>query len=475
MTYLNPFRARSTSRQKTQTEKYAGIAKILIGDEENHAGMGIVADVRHIITCAHVVNVALGRDPPDQARPTDEVRVGFPMLGRTEVLHATIERWIPPGNEPQCDIALLKVVGSIPEGAGIAILADITGMSMDGDPLSIFGLSKGQRLGNHVDAEFKGATSAAWVQLDGSDMKGAFIQGGFSGAAVWDQFHSAMVGMVVAKKLSDVQHVAYMIPTADLKAFWPDLQIEYRPLPSSFARTWTIFSAAYFFLLFAHWAADRGIQSFFAVSFSGPYKILAAFWGMHVYAFLAPVLLLMLMAFARAFRLHDWVSRIPSFGAFGRRPAPSTSWRAALLSLVAFVVLPLVVQIHFIRQFHEKGYVYIYPSSFGYDSSDPVFDGQHCSKESIHLCTKADAGRYSLAQPKQVGQASYWDNAYHYGQRAGSGGTVTFFPILQPSLILLLTALSGLLSAIDLFLVFRRGHQREAAEPIAKSDAADVH
>jgi hypothetical protein len=311
-----------------------------------------------------------------------------------------------------------------------------------------------------VDAEFKGPTSAAWVQLEGSDMKGAFIQGGFSGAAVWNQPHSAVVGMVVAKKMSDVQHVAYMIPTADLREFWPALQVEERRLPATFSRTWTLFSAAYFFLLFAHWAADRGLESFFAVAFSGPYKVLAAFWGMHVYAFLAPVLLLMLMAFAKSLRLHDWISRVPSFGGFVRRPTSSSSWRTALLSLLAFVVLPLVVQIHFIQQFHEKGSIYIYPRSFGYTSDDPIFSAEQCSRESIHLCTKADAGRYSLAQPKQAGQAGYWDNAYHYGQRVGNGGTVTFFPILQPSIILLLTAFAALLSAVDLFLIFRRTPQQ---------------
>jgi hypothetical protein len=337
-------------------------------------------------------------------------------------------------------------------------------MSVDGDDLSVFGVAAGNRLGNHIDAQFKGPTSAAWVQIDGADREGAFIEGGFSGAAVWDYRHAAVIGMMVAKSVSQQQRVAYMITTADLQELWPSLQVEHRSLSSTFARTWTIFSAIYFFLLLAHWAVNRGVTTFSGVTISGNHHQLASFWGMHLYALLAPVVLWMLIGFAKSFRLHDWVWRVPSFGAVRARPVSSSTGPTAALSLVGFVVLPLIAQIHFIRSFHDEGYVYVYPSSFGYESSDPVFAHETCYRESVHLCTKSDAGRYSLAVPKDGATAGYWDNAYHYGDKNGpNGSSVTFFPILQPAAIFALTALSAGLSGLVLFLVFRASPNLHAA------------
>ena len=150
------------------------------------------------------------------------------------------------------------------------------------------------------------------------------------------------------------------------------------------------------------------------------------------------------------------------------RPVSSSTWRTAAASLVAFVVLPLIAQLHFIRQFNDQGFVYIYPSSFGYESTDPVFEKEKCYTRSIHLCTKKEAGRYSLANPKLGTEAGYWDNAYHYGDLdEGEGGTVTFFPILQPFVIYLLTALSAVLSAFALFFVFRRTPEQSLRRKIA--------
>ena len=81
-------------------------------------------------------------------------------------------------------------------------------------------------------------------------------------------------------------------------------------------------------------------------------------------------------------------------------PSSSSSWPTAVLGLLAFVILPLVAQIHFLRNFHDEGYVYVYPGSFGYDTKDPEFAGQTCFTDSIPVCTKKDAGRYSLAAAK---------------------------------------------------------------------------
>lgn len=445
-------------RWRIQKGKTAGIAKVLIADGPDHAGMAIIIDPLHVLTCAHVVNVALGEAPEEAAKPDRAVAIAFPMIRTRITLRAHVVAWRPAGDMPQDDVAVLRLEGEAPEEAGVAIFADLTGMSPDGDQLSVYGMSKGQRIGNHIDAEFKGPTSAAWVQIDGAHATSTFIQGGFSGAAVWDIVHSAVLGMVVAKKLSDVQRVAYIIPTAELAGFWPQLPVENRPLPASFARTWTVFTAVFFLLALAHWAVDRGVSSFSVLTVSGDHKQLAAFWGMHIYAFLAPILLIMLIAYAKAFRLHDWKARIPSFASLQMRPTSSSTWRTAAMSLVFFVVLPMVAQVHFIQRFHKEGHVYVYPSSFGFGSHEELLvQNEECfPRGSFYLCKKRDAQRYSLAAPKPGSPAGFWDNAYHYGELSGkSGNSVTFFPILQPIAILLLSAIGLALSGVAFFLVFR--------------------
>jgi hypothetical protein len=463
-------------RRLIRKNKNAGIANVLLRTsvgaadpaESRHAGMGIITDPFHVITCAHVINAALDREPMEQGPPSGSVEVSFPLSGDGSPIEAQVIKWRPPGHNRQDDIAVLKLERAAPEEAGLAVMADVTGMPTDGDELSIFGVAGGEWSGTHIDAKFKGATSAAWVQIDGVDGKGPFIQGGFSGAAVWDYEHSAVLGMMVAKKVSVEQRVAYMIPTIDVTEFWPDLQIENRPLASTFARTWTLLSAVYFLLLLAHWAVNRGVSTFSAITASGDHKQLAAFFGMHIYAFLAPIVLQRLITFANSFRLHDWVARVPSFGALAGRPICSSTWHMTVASLAAFVILPLVAQIHFIRIFHNEGYVYIYPGSFGYKPDDLVLKGERCDTTSIHLCTKSDAGRYSLAAPKPGYTADYWDNAYQYGDRDHGTGSVTFFPILQPVAILVLTALWTAMTTLALYAVFRPTPERAIRRRLSK-------
>ena len=96
------------------------------------AGVGFVVDETHIVTCAHVVNTALGRDQRAQERPGPLVRVqvDFPMLGGAggaPSRSCAVQAWAPP---PLCgvsggDVAGLVVVGEgLPGRAGPARLTD---------------------------------------------------------------------------------------------------------------------------------------------------------------------------------------------------------------------------------------------------------------------------------------------------------------------------------------------------------------
>jgi len=472
----------SPKRQRVQKGQHAGIAKILQGDGPDHSGMGILVDPHHVVTCAHVVNDAISeRKVDDLDRPSASVQVVFPMVDHPAPIVAEIIEWRGPGDRPQDDIAVLRLTKPAPNAAGLAMLADIQGMSLDGDSLSIFGVAEGERLGSHIDARFKGPTSAAWVQLDRASRDTGHIDHGFSGAAVWDRTHDAVVGMVVAKKLSE-QDVAYMISAADLHQLWPALPMEERQHSAAFARTWSILSAIFFLALFAHLAVDRGIKTLSPLTLSGDHKALANFWGMHVYAFIAPFLLWSLAIFAKSFRMHEWFARVPSFGALAR-PTPSSSSLTATASLFLLVALPLTAQLHFIQQFNDsgRGSVYVYPGSFGYQTGELVAKGERCATDrSLHLCTMQDAGRLARATPKPGSEAGYWVNAYHFGNvDEGDGGTVTFFPILQPVVIYLLTILSIVLGVWALVRILQRkptaqesGATHAGAPPPPKIDPA---
>jgi hypothetical protein len=55
---------------------------VLRSDARTPAGVGVVVGDRHVVTCAHVVNAALGRVKREQARPGADTRVDidFPLL-----------------------------------------------------------------------------------------------------------------------------------------------------------------------------------------------------------------------------------------------------------------------------------------------------------------------------------------------------------------------------------------------------------
>jgi hypothetical protein len=55
---------------------------------------------------------------------------------------------------------------------------------------------------------------------------GVFIQGGYSGAAVWDTVYEAVVGMVSATNTNPADRVAYMIPFSLLEKVWSQFLVE---------------------------------------------------------------------------------------------------------------------------------------------------------------------------------------------------------------------------------------------------------
>lgn len=439
--------------------KNSGIATVRHATDDYHAGMGILVDKRRVVTCAHVVNAALGMDVSSENYPDAESRVvvRFPLVEGQPEIEAEISRWLAPGIGPREDIALLTLREDAPEEAGIAILADIAGIPLDADRLSVFGRSESgpsgdSWIGNNVDAKFMGSTTAAWIQIDSIDRAGAFVEPGFSGAAVWDATHQVSVGMVVAKLISETERIAYMIPAYDLAAEIPELPIERRNLSSTFSPAWTTLSAVMFILVFAHFAVERGLKNLQAFSLGGENSVLSGFWGMHLVPVLLSVLMLQLFRFSTAFRRHKWWQKVPAFGRLSLVPQPSSRPLSAVASIAFFVVLPFAAQAHFIWHFADgDGRVIVKPAEFICSAKEFEERGMTCD----------ELGEFCSFRPMDVllvkackGDAPYWNTAYRFGDSPARGHWVTYYPILQPLVIYLFTAVASVLALLALSSVF---------------------
>lgn len=101
-----------------------GVARIAAADGR-HVGMGILIEGNRVLTCAHVVNIAVGRGKRDQPQFPEEasVDVSFPLAGE-RLYRGRVVAWKPPGvGNP--DAALIALEGPPPEDVGVATLAKI--------------------------------------------------------------------------------------------------------------------------------------------------------------------------------------------------------------------------------------------------------------------------------------------------------------------------------------------------------------
>nr|WP_295463865.1 serine protease [Mesorhizobium sp.] len=450
----------------------AGIAMIFASGGMEHWGMGIVVSPRHVLTCAHVVDAALQRNEHSAEPPLSGavVEVSFPLTPGSGRYNATVAFWSGP-HPAGIDLALLTLNADAPRAAGRAILADLP-MATDSEVrLNIYGVADNKRTGGHIAAFLRGnvaiqqdgGADRLLDQIDAAGAPGAFIEPGYSGAAVYDMHQRAVVGMVIARATGGLR-TAYILPTATIVEKIPNIPHERRYLPDSFGRHFTIYATVFLALALAHFMAERSGEDtiFRLISFGGNHKILSGFFGMHIIAIFMPPLLYLLWRFARSFREHEWWQRLPSFGHIGSPLRPTARSVTAGVTLVVLVLAPLYMLGHFLKEFHTSGKVYIDTGAFGFNADALAASGQDCDLCSVRYCTVDGVWLYNFASPQKSQAGAYWNNAYHYGDRskvpcgaAGSrSGSVTFFPLLQPIVLWLLTAVCVVLASKLLLRVF---------------------
>ena len=203
--------------------RYAGTARLIkSGTDARHVGMGVAVDRRHVLTCAHVVNDALGRhaesrEPPNKGQ--DKVHVVFPYSASGKPISGGVQIWIPVGTERLNDVAVVEIDEDIPKDVGVPSFSckqEIHHLDFE-----VFGATSEDPCGGIVEGRIKGNLPDGTVELSGKHFEDIFIGQGYSGAAVWSTNLHKVVGIVSRKKRDTTVLVAYMIPASLLKQAWP--------------------------------------------------------------------------------------------------------------------------------------------------------------------------------------------------------------------------------------------------------------
>ncbi|NEQ36637.1 MAG: trypsin-like serine protease [Okeania sp. SIO3I5] len=186
-------------------------------------GAGFLVSENQVMTCAHVVALALGINGNTAEMPTTEVKLDFPQVAPGKFLTAKIIFWLPVNPQVALeDIAVLELT-TIPNN--ISPVRLMTSEEYWGHNFRAFGFPMDKEYGVWANGVLRSGTANGWVQLEDIDNTGYALQEGFSGTPVWDESLEGVVGMAVAadKQRPDAK-AAFIIPTNILMKAWPQLE-----------------------------------------------------------------------------------------------------------------------------------------------------------------------------------------------------------------------------------------------------------
>jgi hypothetical protein len=181
----------------------------------NVIGAGFLVSDKYILTCTHVVAIALGIPPGTSEMPTGIVNLDFPGADSKQKLAATVFFWLPVNSgsfESQEDIAVLKLEKPCPDKAKpLELLAS---EKLWKHEFVAFGFPQNKSYGVWTSGILQGTNAKGWVQIEVKSENSYRLEEGFSGTPVWDENLQRVVGMAVAaeKDRHDVK-AAFIIPT----------------------------------------------------------------------------------------------------------------------------------------------------------------------------------------------------------------------------------------------------------------------
>ena len=203
----------------------------ILGPDRHSIGVGMLVTERHILTCAHVVNIALGLDARAQGQPAGVVLLDFPLVpsGDKDASphRATVVRWLPPPREGAAgdDIAGLELLtGAAPAETVAAQLA--VDAPRIGRPVRVFGYpgSPSRPDGVWVSTTVRGRVGGSRLQLDSGPDSALRVQPGFSGSPVFDDAIGRVVGLLASAPAGRAQERdSYAITADQLRFAWPEV------------------------------------------------------------------------------------------------------------------------------------------------------------------------------------------------------------------------------------------------------------
>jgi hypothetical protein len=202
----------------------SSLVRILVGNGKPRrpVGAGFLIRSNLIVTCAHVVNTALGRRQHAADCPEQPVFIDFPLLKHQPLLQAKVMKWFPVQENSILsrieDIAVLEFLFDCrPVGTHPAQMIELENSR---EFFSVF--SKVKMCGFPIEAEhgtyvngiLQGITAKGWVEIHHQGQE--IIGHGFSGTAVWSVEKNAVCGIIVSLLNRQNASVAYMIPADTL-------------------------------------------------------------------------------------------------------------------------------------------------------------------------------------------------------------------------------------------------------------------
>ncbi|WP_117211201.1 trypsin-like peptidase domain-containing protein [Allorhizocola rhizosphaerae] len=209
------------------------IARVRRAADRSPVGLAFAVGGRFLVTCAHVVNAALGRplreaSPPEQS----ELQLVFPfgdgLKGHQPLRSASVAVWLPsdPDRFDLEDVALLELHEDLPRG--VPVLRPATDIRHAA--VQMVGPVPKRAHHVHVNGELMGAVDRSRFHID-ERLSGVFrVVQGFSGGPVWYQESGKVVGMLQAASVDDRATDVYIIGRDTIRevysAFGPRKAVE---------------------------------------------------------------------------------------------------------------------------------------------------------------------------------------------------------------------------------------------------------
>ncbi|TQK95933.1 trypsin-like peptidase [Streptomyces puniciscabiei] len=174
-----------------------------MAEDPSVAGAGALLSPRYVLTCAHVVSDALGKQPTDIEPPTRSARLDV-MVRQGAELHRSTARlvvWVPPRHTPgnnwgEGDLAVLELDEPATPPMRAVTWQDMT------EGLRVRAWHGGGDTGTFADTTIKAAD--AWYYFADADLRGASIQHGYSGGPLCREDDlTVAVGLVTSHVIND--------------------------------------------------------------------------------------------------------------------------------------------------------------------------------------------------------------------------------------------------------------------------------